>query len=65
MIIPGERHLNRVLSGYVDYYLDARTLLSLATDTPAGSVVQPPEKGAVVALKRVGGLHHLYTRMAA
>jgi len=65
MIILGERHLNRLLSGYVDYYHDARTHLSLTKDTPAGRVVQPPEKGAVVALKRVGGLHHLYTRMAA
>jgi transposase InsO family protein len=65
MIIVGERHLKRILSSYVDYYHDARTHLSLAKDTPAGRVVQPTEKGRVVELKQVGGLHHLYTRMAA
>jgi len=65
MIVLGERHLKRILSSYVDYYRDARTHLSLAKDTPAGRVVQPTEKGRVVALRQVGGLHHMYTRMAA
>jgi len=55
MIILGERHLKRILSSYVDYYHDARTHLSLAKDAPARRVVQPAEKGRVVALKRVGG----------
>jgi putative transposase len=65
MIVLGERHLKRLLSSYVDYYHDARTHLSLAKDAPAGRVVQSAEKGRVVELKQVGGLHHLYTRMAA
>lgn len=65
MIIVGERHLKRILSSYVDYYHDARTHLSLAKDAPAGRAVQPTEKGRVVELKQVGGLHHFYTRMAA
>ena len=65
MIVLGERHLKRILSSYVDYYRDARTHLSLAKDTPDGRPVQPAEKGRVVELKQVGGLHHLYTRMAA
>ena len=65
MIILGERHLNRILSSYVDYYHSARTHLSMEKDSPDGRVVQPIEKGRVVELKRVGGLHHLYTRMAA
>ena len=65
MIILGERHLKRILSSYVDYYHETRTHLSLAKDAPAGRVVQPAEKGRVVELKQVGGLHHLYTRMAA
>jgi transposase InsO family protein len=65
MIILGERHLKRALSSYVDYYHDARTHLSLAKDAPAGRVVQTAEKGRVIELKQVGGLHHLYTRMAA
>ena len=65
MIILGERHLKRILSSYVDYYHSARTHLSLEKDSPDGRVVQPIEKGRVVELKRVGGLHHLYARMAA
>ena len=65
MIILGERHLKRILSSYVDYYHGARTHLSLSKDAPDGRVVQPVETGRVVALRRVGGLHHFYTRMAA
>ena len=65
MIILGERHLQRILSSYLDYYHSARTHLSLEKDAPDGRVVQPIEKGRVVELKRVGGLHHLYARVAA
>ncbi len=55
MIIPGEHHLKRVPSGYVDYYHSARTHLSLEKDAPDGRVVQPIEKGRVVDLQQVGG----------
>ncbi len=65
MIILGERHLKRILSSYVTYYHSARTHLSLEKEAPDGRVVQPIEKGSVVELKQVGGLHHLYARMAA
>ncbi len=65
MSILGECHLTRILSSYVDYYHSARTHLSLEKDAPDGRVVQPIEKGRVVELKRVGGLHHLYARVAA
>ena len=65
MIILGERHLQRILSSYLDYYHSARTHLSLEKDAPDGRVVQPIETGRVVELKRVGGLHHLYARVAA
>jgi len=65
MIILGERHLKRVLSSYFAYYHGARTHLSLAKDAPDGREVQSIEKGRVVELMRVGGLHHLYKRMAA
>ena len=65
MIILGERHLKRILSSYLDYYHSARTHLSLEKDAPDGREVQAVENGSVVELKRVGGLHHLYTRVAA
>ena len=65
IIILGERHLKRVLSSYVTYYHGARTHLSLVKDAPDGREVQTIEKGRVVELNQVGGLHHLYTRAAA
>ena len=65
VIVLGERHLKRILSSYVDYYQSSRTHLSLEKDAPDTRAVHAVEKGRVVELKRVGGLHHLYTRMAA
>ena len=65
VIVPGERHLKRILSSYVGYYNRTRTHLSLYKDAPEGRSRQPPEQGRVVELKRVGGLHHEYARMAA
>jgi transposase InsO family protein len=65
MIILGERHLKRILSDYVDYYNTERTHLSLEKDAPEGRVGQSFGEGRVVALKRVGGLHHFYEKIAA
>ena len=42
-----------------------RCHLSLAKDTPAHRPVERPAMGKVVALPRLGGLHHRYTRRAA
>ena len=64
-IILGERHLKRILSSYADYYNGTRTHLSLDKDAPQRRPTQPPELKSVVELKRVGGLHHEYVRMAA
>ena len=65
VIVLGERHLKRILSEYVSYYNDTRTHLSLDKDAPATRLIQGPEQGRVVALPRVGGLHHEYIRAAA
>jgi len=50
---------------YIDYYNRTRTHLSLAKDAPESRSVQPPSQGRVVAVPRVGGLHHEYLRQAA
>jgi hypothetical protein len=39
--------------------------LSLDDDSPAGRALEPSEAGNIVALPRLGGLHHRYTRRAA
>ena len=55
------RHLNR----FLDYYHHSRCHLSLAKDTPESRPVQPPERGRVIRIPQVGGLHHRYERRAA
>lgn len=43
----------------------SRTHLALAKDAPEPRVVEKPERGRVVAIPQVGGLHHRYQRHAA
>ena len=63
VIVINERHLRRILRGYLAYYTSSRTHLSLAKDAPEPRPVEPPEQGNVVKLPQVGGLHHRYTRL--
>ena len=67
VIILDERHLLRLLREYVRYHHDDRTHLGLGKDTPARRAVEGrTSAGAkVVALPRVGGLHHRYVWRAA
>jgi transposase InsO family protein len=65
VIIFNERHLQRLLSSYVDYYHRSRTHLALDQDAPDGRPVQWPGDGRIVAFPQVGGLHHRYERLAA
>jgi len=65
VIVWNERSLRRTLQSYFAYYQRSRTHLALAKDTPEPRTVEPPEKGRVVAIPQVGGLHHRYQRCAA
>jgi transposase InsO family protein len=65
LVIFNERHLRRVLSSYVDYYQRTRTHLSLDKDCPDSRPIQLRSLGRVVAIPKVGGLHHRYERLAA
>jgi len=62
VIVLNEKHLQRLLAGFASYHLNDRTHLSLEKDTPAVRVVEPkPHPAAeVIALPRLGGLHHRY-----
>jgi transposase InsO family protein len=64
MIVLGERHLLRAVRDFVTYYNDDRPHMSLAGDAPITRHVEPPERGKVIAMPRVGGLHHRYSRVA-
>lgn len=65
VVIVNENHLQHVLREYLGYYSEARTHLGLGKDCPETRAIEPPEAGHVVALPRIGGLHHRYTRRAA
>ena len=65
VIVLNEQHLKRILRDYFDYYHICRTHLSLNKNPPEFRAVESVASGNIVALPRVGGLHHRYTRIAA
>ena len=65
LIVVNELHLLRCLREYATYYNEDRPHMSLDGDAPARREIEPPENGKVVALARLGGLHHRYSRVAA
>jgi putative transposase len=65
VIVMNERHLRRILSRYVDYYHRYRVHQSLAMDCPAPRDVHSDDRGRVVEIAHLGGLHHHYERVAA
>jgi putative transposase len=65
VIVLNEHHLRRILTGYFAYYHTWRTHLALEMDSPERRPVQPPERGRVLVVPEVGGLHHHYERQAA
>jgi transposase InsO family protein len=62
VIVFNETQLRRLLDDYVGYYNQDRCHLALEKDAPEPREVQPrPTASAkVVALPRVGGIHHRY-----
>jgi transposase InsO family protein len=65
MIVMNESSLRQILKSYFDYYHRSRTHLSLDKDTPESRAVQLPERGPIIEVPQVGGLHHRYERWAA
>jgi putative transposase len=65
VVIVNETALRRHMVSYLDYYHGSRCHLSLGKDSPDGRAVQPPEMGQILAVPKVGGLHHRYERRAA
>ena len=65
VIVWNERHARQLAGAAVLYYNEDRTHMALGKSTPAGRPVESAESGKVIALPRLGGLHHRYTRQAA
>ena len=64
VIVLGEEHLRRILRAYVNYHHQDRPHQSLERHPPYGRDVESVDRGRIVSLPRVGGLHHRYTRAA-
>lgn len=66
-VVLNDRHLLRLLRDYVTYYHDDRSHLALAKATPMSRPRQarPVGDAEVIALPRLGGLHHRYEWRAA
>ena len=63
IIALNERHLRRLLAGYVRYYHEDCTHMGLQKQTPGGRV-RSTARGRVVSRARLGGLHHRYDQAA-
>ena len=61
VIVLSEHRLKGILKNYFEYYHQDRTHLGLEKDTPVVRAIQiKPKAGRLIALPRVGGLHHRY-----
>ena len=65
VIVLSERHLRRILADYIRYYHRWRTHQGLEMDCPEIREVHAADRGLVVEVDEVGGLHHHYERVAA
>ena len=67
-VIPlNERHLMRLSQNYISYYHEDRTHNGLNKETPGARPIEsrPTASAKVIALPRIGGLHHRYIWSAA
>ncbi len=62
VVVFNEKHLRRLVLDYVAYYNEDRCHLSVEKDAPVTRPVmaRPSATAKVVALPRVGGIHHRY-----
>jgi putative transposase len=65
VIVFNERQLRQILESYFEYYHKVRPHRSLDHDSPVPRPVESLERGKVVEMPLVGGLHHHYLRQAA
>jgi transposase InsO family protein len=64
VIVLNEAHLRKLMGSFLVYYHDCRVHQALGGNAPNPREVDPPERGPVVGLPMVGGLHWRYTRAA-
>jgi putative transposase len=64
-IVVGERHLQVIISDFLDYYHQERPHQSLGNKPLVGSNPDPPTVGKIVCKERLGGLLKHYYRKAS
>jgi putative transposase len=64
VIVVNWRSLRRQIAGYIEYYHGPGTYLSLGKDATNGRAVELPDRRAIVAVPKAGGLNHRYQRRA-
>ena len=62
-IILNARHLKRTLAAYFNYYHRRQPHLALEKQCPIERQIM--NRGAIVEIAELGGLHHRYERIAA
>jgi transposase InsO family protein len=65
VIVLHARQPRQILKQFFAYYHEVRPHRSLAHDSPIPRPVQLPDRGKVIEIPLVGGLHHQYRRQAA
>jgi putative transposase len=62
VVVFNEAHARRLISEFVAYYNEDRCHLALNKDSPEPRPVRarPSEDAQVIAIPRVGGIHHRY-----
>src|SRR5262249_42961895 len=64
VVVLNDAHLRRILDDYFGYYHASRPHQSLERNSPHRGEIEPPQRGRVIAIPMVGGLHHRYRRAA-
>ena len=66
-IVLSQRHLERMLREFIDYYQTDRPHQGLGGQTPIPQETPPDVSGPtkLVSIPVLGGLHHRYVRVAA
>ena len=64
LIVISEKHLRRILKDYFRYYHESRPHESLERNSPHPRVIELAQKGLIISIPEVGGLHHRYQRAA-
>jgi transposase InsO family protein len=62
VIVLTAAHLQRLLALYLTYHHQSRCHAALDGNSPEPRPIEPPQRGRVVAIPQVGGLHPRYRR---